>query len=413
MSENAVVVGDQVDIFQLLPQKFTKSNYLIKSKYKMTATEHKVYNLSFIKVKYNEKENRPIAEIYADEILEITGRNKNNWVYKEMKEMAKRLSGSKKILIEDEINKRYKAMVLIGVAEYIDGEGKLIVKFEPDAKDLVLNLSNEISELYTIPYKKIKNYHSLIMYEMFQSIMFEEKRNGRNEFSVTYTMDELKYNLCMIELTESCESNLTKGKISLSEAIEISVEESTEFDTHQSFKRALNKAVKDVNQHTNLDVTCKSVRKGRGGKLSGYRFIVKEKEEKITDENVIKTDDAEVIDVVKKDKISEDELFKMIDDLRDIISEKLKMSDYKLLLEEADYDLEKIKSKYTLAKESKSKITNLMGWLRSAIKNDYSESIVKEPEKQIQDKPKGLHFAGERQRTPEEWDELEKMLLNR
>ena len=404
MVEEKLIVGEQMDIFQQLPQKFKKSNYLINSKYKMTATEHKIFNLSLIKVQYNEKEKRPIAEISANEVLDMLGRKKSPSIYKEMRTIANHLSGSRKILLEDENKKRFKIMTLINVVEYIDGEGKLLVKFEPDAKDLILDLSTEASELYKLPYSKMKSYHSLRMYETFQSIMFQHQGE---EITLIYEVDKLKYETCMIDLTQDATDDLVDGKLSLSDAIKISANESTDFKQYSSFKRTIDKAVKDINDFTNLDVTCQSIRAGKGGKVDQLRFIIKEK-----------LDDIEEINQDDKDEdikvITDDELFDLIDQLRDVISEKLKISDYKILLEEADYDIELIKSKYTIAKESKSKITNLMGWLRSAIKNNYSESIIKEPEQQ-KNKPttKGLHFAGERQRTPEEWDELEQMLLKR
>lgn len=404
MVEEKLIVGEQMDMFQHLPQKFKKSNYLINSKYKMTATEHKIFNLSLIKVQYNEKEKRPIAEISANEVLDMLGRKKSPSIYKEMRTIANHLSGSRKILLEDENKKRFKIMTLINVVEYIDGEGKLLVKFEPDAKDLILDLSTEASELYKLPYSKMKSYHSLRMYETFQSIMFQHQGE---EITLIYEVDKLKYETCMIDLTQDATDDLVDGKLSLSDAIKISANESTEFKQYSSFKRTIDKAVKDINDFTNLDVTCQSIRAGKGGKVDQLRFIIKEKSDDI--EEINQDDKNEDVKVM-----TDDELFDLIDQLRDIISEKLKISDYKILLEEADYDIELIKSKYTIAKESKSKITNLMGWLRSAIKNNYSESIVKEPEQQKNTpSTKGLHFAGERQRTPEEWDELEQMLLKR
>lgn len=418
MVEEKLIIGEQMDIFQQLPQKFKKSNYLINSKYKMTATEHKIFNLSLIKVQYNEKEKRPIAEISANEVLDMLGRKKSPSIYKEMRTIANHLSGSRKILLEDENKKRFKIMTLINVVEYIDGEGKLLVKFEPDAKDLILDLSTEASELYKLPYSKMKSYHSLRMYETFQSIMFQHQGE---EITLIYEVDKLKYETCMIDLTKDTTDELVDGKLSLSDAIKISANESTEFKQYSSFKRTIDKAVKDINNFTNLNVTCQSIRAGKGGKVDQLRFIIKEKSDDVEEINRDNKEDNKDEDVKV---MTNDELFDLIDQLRDIITEKLKMSDYKLLLEEADYDLEKIKSKYTLAKESKSKITNLMGWLRSAIKNDYSKNIeietnednkeqVEQVNQQTKGQPKGLHFSGERQRTPEEYDELERRLLNK
>ena len=101
------------------------------------------------------------------------------------------------------------------------------------------------------------------------------------------------------------------------------------------------------------------------------------------------------------------------------ISEKLKMSDYKTLLEISNYDINVIKEKYSIAKTSKTEIKNLVGWLVKAINTDYKQPIAMEVEKEEVPKvsvPKTTNKFNQfpqRNYTKEEIDDLEKRLLSK
>lgn len=423
MTIQEVLVGEQVNLFEI-EDTFKKSNYLIDSKFKMNLTDYKIFNLSLIKVTYNEDEKRPIAEINKKDTLKMLNRKYSPSIYSEMKEIATRLMDTKKILIEDVSDpndKRFKTMRIINVVEYIDNEGKLIVKFEPDAKDMVMYLSSHASSLAESSFSKFKSYYSVRLYETLKR-QFESSSIDNKPIEIIYDLNELKYEMCAIELDPDIQKLLVKGKITLREAIDMSVEKCEEFKKFAVFKRIIDKSVKEINAYTNLDVEYKGIRTGKGGKITKIKFIVKYKTKQLDEEdNCVET----IENVEEKDMgISDDEIFKRIDILSVIIEEKLKISDYKKLLEVADYEIEKIKEKYDIAKNSNSEIKNLVGWLVKAIETDYKAPVAMnkevkkedsnvEKETQPKGQPKGLHFAGERQRTLEEYDDLEKILLNR
>ena len=402
IEENSLMAGEQINLFSM-PDILKKSNYLINTKYKMTATEHKIFNLSLAKVKYDEKENRPIAVLSAKEVQEILN-IKGNSVYSQMKTIANKLTGSKKILIEDKVNKKFSSMVLISVCTYVAGKGKMIVKFEPDTTDLVLNLKPSYTKLKLNVYKYLSNFHAMKLYEIFRSNMFKG-----DVLDITYGINDLKFATLMILTNEKTDDALVAGKISIEEAIEESAKNGG-YNTYSSFKRALDTAVKEINDFTDINVDMKMIRSGIGGKVTKVRFIVTEKKQIIIpiDENV---------DIITHDEkeVDDDELFELIDKLREIISEPLKLKDYKTILEVAKYDTLLIEEKYNILKNSNNKVENVVGWMIRAIEDDYTPNVSKKPKESKSDtnKKNNFHYQGERVYSDEEIAEIERRNMNR
>ena len=402
IEENSLMAGEQINLFSM-PDILKKSNYLINTKYKMTATEHKIFNLSLAKVKYDEKENRPIAVLSAKEVQEILN-IKGNSVYSQMKTIANKLTGSKKILIEDKVNKKFSSMVLISVCNYVSGKGKMIVKFEPDTTDLVLNLKPSYTKLKLNVYKYLSNFHAMKLYEIFKSNMFKG-----DVLDITYGINDLKFATLMILTNEKTDDALVAGKISIEEAIEESAKNGG-YNTYSSFKRALDTAVKEINDFTDISVNMKMIRSGIGGKVTKVRFIVTEKKQIIisVDENV---------DVITHDEkeVDDDELFELIDKLREIISEPLKLKDYKTILEVGKYDTLLIEEKYNILKNSNNKVENIVGWMIRAIEDDYTPNVSKKPKESKSDtnKKNSFHYQGERVYSDEEIAEIERRNMNR
>ena len=400
IEENSLMAGEQINLFSM-PDVLKKSNYLINTKYKMTATEHKIFNLSLAKVKYDEKENRPIAVLSAKEVQEILN-IKGNSVYSQMKTIANKLTGSKKILIEDKVNKKFSSMVLISVCTYVSGKGKMIVKFEPDTTDLVLNLKPSYTKLKLNVYKYLSNFHAMKLYEIFKSNMFKG-----DVLDITYGINDLKFATLMILTNEKIDDALVAGKISIEEAIEESAKNGG-YNTYSSFKRALDTAVKEINDFTDISVDMKMIRSGIGGKVTKVRFIVTEKRQIIIsiDENM---------DIIPHDEkeVDDDELFELIDKLREIISEPLKLKDYKTILEVAKYDITLIKEKYKIMKMNNVEINNITGWLVKAIEENYQKPTSKKSNNKIKATKNKFNDFQQRNYSDDELADLEKKLLSK
>ena len=123
------------------------------------------------------------------------------------------------------------------------------------------------------------------------------------------------------------------------------------------------------------------------------------------------------MDIIPHDEkeVDDDELFELIDKLREIISEPLKLKDYKTILEVGKYDTLLIEEKYNILKNSNNKVENVVGWIIRAIEDDYTPNVSKKPKESKGDtnKKNNFHYQGERVYSDEEIAEIERRNMNR
>ena len=128
------------------------------------------------------------------------------------------------------------------------------------------------------------------------------------------------------------------------------------------FKRfVLDIAIKEISDRTEYKCTYECNKTGRI--ITDIIFYIELKEQ-------------EKEEGEKEQEQKELDLDDLIDQLREIINEKLKTKEYKAILEAANNNIELIQEKYELSKKQQ-KIENLVGWLIKAIEGNYSEPIEK------------------------------------
>ena len=98
----------------------------------------------------------------------------------------------------------------------------------------------------------------------------------------------------------------------------------------------------------------------------------------------------------------------LIDKIADIIPVRLKLSEYKVILKEAQYNISKVEQAVEVMKSKKGDINDVTAWMISAIRNGYQipTSIKKDKEYS-----KKNSFTDVSQRTYD-YDQLELLLLN-
>ena len=155
------------------------------------------------------------------------------------------------------------------------------------------------------------------------------------------------------------------------EKIERDISSEVKMPRYRDFERyVLVKAIGDLNSIENPEYTFsyEPIRSGRGGKVVAVRFIV---------ERVKKN----VVDMIGHEK--SDELFNIIDEMRSIIHEDLKTRDLMEIAETAGFDIEVVKRAYEAAKNSRTPVRRLVGFLIMAIKNNYDPNVSKGEEKKV------------------------------
>lgn len=375
-----------------------KANQIITGKHKISALEQKVFNLSLAKVKYDKKLNRPVAELTVKEIKKIIG-CKGNSIYTYIKDIADSLS-DRKIILEDKEKQEFEIVGLMNIVKY--KRGKLTIMFEPEITKFVLNLQSNYTRLNLKLYSKLNNIYAMRLYEIFKSKLFKEI----NSFSIAYGINDLKLTIGMIQTNKEINNAIKKGM-----STEVAVAKyykGNELGFTGNFTRALETAINEINEITDIYVEYESIKVSNGGKIDKILF-------NIMDKTLLQNINVD-IKGIQQNKPSEDEMLEMIVELKINIEEKLTIENYKQLLECANYNVELILEKYEQSKKTK-KIDNLVAWLTCAIKENYkttSKNNTSESSSNQSDKPKNkFNDFQQRNYSDDEIADLEKKLLNK
>ena len=132
------------------------------------------------------------------------------------------------------------------------------------------------------------------------------------------------------------------------------------FESWYEFKRrVLEKAIKEINQTTELNISYAPIRTGRGGKTTAVRFYLQRK----------------VVEKINTVKSKETTRSEMVGKVKEIIKDvNLSRKDCISLLKASNNNLDKIETAYELAKKQED-IVNFVAWMISAIKNEYEQPV--------------------------------------
>lgn len=305
----------------------------------------------------------------------------NGWYYQAIKELmdpdsAKSLAKQWAIAVKDEEDGLYGFVNLVSSTIYDGKAGKMYIKFSEEKS--IQNQIYGIKKSYTLlNYNRMMQMTSVNSYRIYEILISDvglkdgktHKRHERYEF--IYGISRLKYLLGILDAKLSSdirESIRTATTDSDFENIETTLSANKEkIMTSAEFMRSvIRKGVNELNKNDpDFIFDYKQMREGRGGKIKAIKFIVIRKHKNV------------IIDELEEKRpvqLSEDEKFEFLDQIRELIDEKLSLKDMKNIATAANYDFEKIERAYRIAKKQKQ-IDNLVGFLLMAIKRDYSEPI--------------------------------------
>lgn len=399
--------GTAVVTYESQQDSFSKSNSLISSKYKASLLEQKLLNIVLARLQQRNYVDRGetgglVCEIRAKELKEMLGTTGGSF-YTQLKPAAAAMTSRTIGFINDEAEE-FKYVSLITSAEYKNGT--FTVKFNHELKKY-LTPKTQFTVLELPVLLQYKSVYSLRLHEMLLSRCYKRKRYGANKyientsdgkhFKVEMNLSELKLSLGVVNAESSAVQRILSGSPApdYDKAVEKATEKS--FDTWYDFRRkVIETAVNEINKIDNgIMVRYEPVKGGWGGKVHGVTFYVDFMEK--GEENEEKKKE-------KEDKITltEDEQFEVQVAVKNIIKEKLSYKDIRTICEAAGYDLEKVKTAYQVAEYS-SNITNLVGFLVTAIKNEYTVPVKKRKKNNFN------NFEG----RDYDFDELEKQLISR
>lgn len=337
---------EENQIYQLSAKDYSKSNFLIGSKYKSTLMEAKLTALCLSQIKYDGK--KVYSLIQGREIKKIFG-SKSHAFYSQLDKTAQSMTG-RSIGMSDPEKQQFMYLAVIITAVYKNGE--LYVEYNPTLKDYIVNIKSNFTRLSLPIMMKFTTVYGFRLYEVIKSRLYKEN-------PITIQLSELKFLLGVANAELDSVKKILNGQLypDYDKALSLSPEKT--YSDYNSFRKyVIDKAIEDINDKTDIDITYKANYKGVGGKAYSISFYITYKNE---DKN----------EKVEKE-LSEEEKMDFIFDIADnLFEEKLKMKDYQKIAEVANYNKEKIENAYSVMKQSKTQIDNITGWLIKAIEEGY------------------------------------------
>lgn len=342
---------------------FTKSNFLISAKYKTSLMEAKILALALSRVK---SDNGTVyAEMQVSELKKIFGVNNSHSFYEKLSKTASLMTG-RTIGMTDPSREKFDYLSIITRATCKNG--LFLIKFNTDLKDYVMNLKNNFTIMSLPVLLSFENVYAFRLYEILLSNIYKTN-------IITIGLSELKFLLGAANAeADSVKKVLSnESKPDYDKAYEKASTEKM-FEVYSNFRvKVLDKAINDINDKTEFIVKYKPNRGGKGGKIQSITFFIEKKQHEIVEE----VDELEELNNTKDNLLlkenntkDKEQIIEIIAD--DIIEEKIKLRDIKTIAETANYDIEKIRNAYSIMKKQKE-VKNVVGFLLSAIKNDYKD----------------------------------------
>lgn len=343
--------------------KIKKSNTFIRASFKMTVLEQKIILLCISRIKENARKTNKSDNInlsfnfLAKEVVDFLKSNSKT-IYTELNNIANRLM-TYRIYINDGAG--FKCIAPIKFCEY---KNKIFtLQFAKCMQDYLLELDNDFTVYDVKNIIDLKHSNSIHIYEILKSY----ENSKRCNFDLIDFKDTLGF------IQRDSKGNIVNNI----------------YKSYAELKRVVLLPVQDeLAKKTDIKFDFEEMKIGT--KVTGLKFTI------YKNSRILNKSDSKVIklDEFKKNNVNVDAL---VEQLQEFIVEPLKIKDLKAILRAANNDVKLVQSKYELAKYQ-SKINNLVAWLISAIKHDYT----------VVNLQKGNKFINYEQDTWD-FDELEKL----
>ena len=364
-----------VDFYQ--DNQYVRSNFLIGSKYKSSLLENRLMAICFTKISEAEEDAAGglSLSIKANDIKNILGVSSHKF-FSELNIVAERMTG-RTVGWSDPETETFEYTAVVTKAKYNNGIFK--IDFNKDLNSYLKNLESNYTILQLDTMLKFKSNYSFRLFEVLKSRAFYPKNyQGEKDdrFRIDIDLYELRFMIGLVEVKDDGPVqrilNETKKRPDYERAYEAAKEK--KFETWYELRRnCIDVAIEEINSipETNMHVTYEAQKAGKGGKVHSITFFV-ELNNKVIDS--IDIDIAEIEqerpDVFKG--LDADEQMALKFKLSSEIQQMIGINDFKstnALGDVANWDIDLIKSKWDMA--NKSNISDPVGWLIKAIKEDY------------------------------------------
>lgn len=286
---------------------------------------------------------------------------------------------------------------IINAAVYDNKTGKMFVKFsdEEAIRGQIYNIKNGYTKLNYRVMMNLKSVYSYKLYELLLSaIGLDDFKSGthNDSYIAKFGISELKYRFGVLDALYSKEVRSAIAQAKNADDYEyiekhITKEKRKTASIYEFEQRVVKKAVNELNAlpDTESDYTISYTFEYGTNKRTPKAIIFSTKRRHniiLTDKSSNKTT-TDVVTIEPRDLTEMDKQLELLDEMRGFIRENLKSRELLEIAKAADYDMERVKNAYEVAEQSSSKINNLVGFLKAAIKGGYAEPVSKKGTKKM------------------------------
>ncbi len=369
MDENVSTLSEVVSEGEpFLNDYFKKSNFLISAKYKSTLLENKILMLGLVSVKKNEK-GKLVSEMKASFLREMIQEGKKNGSFYDQLLATSLKMTDRKFIIQDEDG--FDIFHLTPRAKYEKKVGVFKIFWEDELEKYLYMVQKNYTPFSIKMFMQFDSVFTFRLYEILKSKMYipkfaEDSVAVEGYYKIVMSLAELKLDMGAVDASEAKVQGVlfpAVGKKSKDPDFEkaVSVANSKTYEKWQTFKdHCLEKAVKEINKKTDIEVTYEPLKSGRGAKVISVAFYVKKK----------------MAMVESKPKTGTiDEQFDIMEKIQDIIEEKVSLKDINALATEASYDVGLVRRAYDYVKRIPSEKESLVGYMIWAIRHNFPEPV--------------------------------------
>lgn len=219
-------------------------NKLVEAKYRLSVEEQKIIKILISQIQ-REDEDFKDYEFHVKELAELMGMQHKD-PYGVLQSITKKLT-TKGLEFHDPASNTLIQTAWLSGAKYKIGEGTVILHFDPLLKPLLLQLQSYFTKYELRHILRFKGQYTIRFFEFRRSFL------GKNRKDITFSMKELR------------------GIFGLNR---------DEYKEFSDFKRrVLESARLELLEKTGKSFTWEAVREGRGGKVTGIRFVFDEDNE--------------------------------------------------------------------------------------------------------------------------------------
>ena len=416
--------NESYDLSSLSRKKYSISNNLINAKGKTTPLAEKLFHIGIHQAELEEGTEQLVVTLHGTELREIFG-DRSGSFYDRIKELVtpdkeKPSLLDWRIIYANDETKQISAINVVTDCEFKNGT--LHMRYNNKVTKSLYNLKKNYTQFSLAETIPLKSIYSLRLYEILKA-EYDRQCGSAAKMGMPWDYSEpctwvvnltdLKLRLGIIDPNENREianallkSNVDydfieklatetkdkKSKDKKSKEDEAQSEKTKYSDWGDFRKNVILVAKKELDQKTSIRFEFKPERGGVGGKTHGIKFFIYK-------------DIPQMEAVEEKKQLTDEEKDEIIDQITEIISEKLKLKDLRAIAEAAKYDVDKVRKAYEILSAGSGKVDNVTGFMIKAIKDGY-ETPVKANRKSKNS------FNNFEHRNDYDFDELEDLLID-